>query len=231
MITFIIPTIGRNSLLYTLESLLNQTDTEWNAILVLDGINKKDLNTDLINILNDNRFIIHEIKKMGIGINSAGNVRNYGMSTIKNNDLNTEWFAFLDDDDTIASDYIEVFKNELLMYPFIDVYIYRMINNDNRIIPKLNSINFEICDVGISFIIKYDIYKSGIEFDPDSAEDFLYLNKIRKDGYKIMISPYIKYFVRNFEYDVDKIGKRGFINIFNLLLTFIGYLFLKNDFL
>ena len=44
---------------------------------------------------------------MGVAINNAGNVRNYGMSFVE-----TEWIAFLDDDDIIADDYLEKFYEE-----------------------------------------------------------------------------------------------------------------------
>jgi len=226
MITFIIPSIGRDSLFYSIESLINQTVTEWCAIIVLDGITTNILNDDTLNLLEDERFEVHEIEKMGSNINQAAFVRNYGMS-VANED--SEWLAFLDDDDTIAKDYIEIFRNELLLYPDCDVYIYRMINNDQRIIPDSNTINFKVCDVGISFIIKRTIYKSGLEFELDGAEDFLYLNKIRKAGYKMIISPYIKYYVRNFEYPIDEICKRGLINIINPLLTFMGHLLISKS--
>lgn len=225
MITFIIPSIGRESLIYSIESLLNQTDSEWKALIILDGISINILNNDLMSLLEDERFEVHEIEKIGSNINNAGYVRNYGMSVVED----SEWIAFLDDDDTIASDYIEIFKNEISIYSNIDVYIYRMINNEQRIIPNLDIVNFKICDVGISFIINYKIYKSGIEFDADGAEDYLYLNKIRKASYKMMISPYIKYYVRNFEYEVKDIGKRGMINTTNNLLTFMGYLLMNNE--
>jgi glycosyltransferase involved in cell wall biosynthesis len=224
MITFIIPSIGRESLFYSLESLINQTDPEWQAIIVLDGITVNMLNVDALNLLEDERFEVHEIEKMGSNINQAAFVRNYGMSVVNGD---SDWLAFLDDDDTIAKDYIEIFKNELLLYPECDVYIYRMIDNDQRIIPELNAINFKVCDVGISFIINLNIYKNGLEFELDGAEDFLYLNKIRKAGYKMIISPYIKYYVRNFEYSVAEIGKRGLINIVNPLLTFMGHLLIS----
>lgn len=224
MITFIIPSIGRESLFYSIESIINQTVAEWQAIIVLDGITANMLNIDTLNLLEDERFEVHEIEKMGTNINQAAYVRNYGMSVINDN---TEWIAFLDDDDTIARDYIEIFKNELLLYPNCDVYIYRMINNDQRIIPELNAINFKVCDVGISFIINRSIYKTGLEFELDGAEDFVYLNKIRKAGYKMIISPYVKYYVRNFEYPVAETGKRGLINIVNPLLTFMGHLLIS----
>ena len=40
IITFIIPTIGRTTLTRTVNSLINQTNSEWNAIIIFDGIEK-----------------------------------------------------------------------------------------------------------------------------------------------------------------------------------------------
>ena len=39
-ITFIIPTIGRETLKNSIDSLINQTDHDWNAIIIFDGIKK-----------------------------------------------------------------------------------------------------------------------------------------------------------------------------------------------
>ena len=160
---------------------------------------------------------------MGVSINNAGNVRNYGMSFVE-----TEWIAFLDDDDIIADDYIEKFYEEYESYSNIDVLIFRM-NLGGRIIPKLKTDNFYVCDVGISFIIKKDIFDNGIKFIPDGAEDFMYLDNIRKAGYKMMISPYIKYFVKNFDDIIDNIGNRVFINMNNSFITLIGYSMIMNS--
>jgi glycosyltransferase involved in cell wall biosynthesis len=215
-ITFIIPTIGRNTLVNSLNCLKNQTISKWNAIVIFDGIKS--------NIENyDTRIKIIEVDKMGIGENSAGNVRNYGISLVK-----TKWIAFLDDDDLIDEDYIEIFYKELKLYPSIDVLIFRMDSN-NRIIPKINTDNFYLCDVGISFIIKKDICDNNILFKPDGAEDFLFLNEIRENNYEIMISPYIKYFVKNKNLLKKNIyGNRVFINMDNNIIIFFGYLLLKN---
>jgi glycosyltransferase involved in cell wall biosynthesis len=71
-LTFIIPTIGRPSLKYAIKSLKDQTIQNWNAIIIFDGIKCNIEN-------NDSRIQIIEIEKKGININSAGNVRNYGM--------------------------------------------------------------------------------------------------------------------------------------------------------
>jgi len=218
IITFIIPTIGRESLLYSINSLLNQTIENWYAIIIFDGI-KKNIN------ISDDRIKIIEIDKLGKNINSAGEVRNYGMSLVE-----TEWIGFLDDDDIIADDYLECFYKELMLMNNNDlsVVIFRMKMGD-RIIPKLNTDNFYICDVGISFIVKKDIYDNDIKFIPDGAEDYLYLDLIRKNNYKMVISPYIKYYVREDDCtDIEEniLGNRIYINKKNISskLLLNGYL-------
>ena len=216
IITFIIPTLGRDTLQNSIDSLINQTHSRWNAIIIFDGIKSNIVN-------NDNRIKIIENEKLGLNINSAGLVRNYAMSFV-----NTEWIAFLDDDDIISNDYIETFYDEINTYPETEVLIYRMENN-GRIIPKLDTDNFYICDVGISFIINKKIYNNGLVFEADGAEDYLYLDKIRREKYKIMISPYTKYFVRtnNTNDDID-LGKRIFIN-FNIDFKIMcGYMMIYN---
>jgi len=223
-ITFIIPTIGRNTLNNSIQSLIEQTNKNWKAIIIFDGIKS---NIDKKYLENENIKII-EIEKMGLNQNNAGNVRNYGMSLVE-----TTWIAFLDDDDIISNDYVDLFYKELNINKYnnidLDVIIFRMKIGD-RIIPKLNIDNFYICDVGISFILKKEIYDNGIKFIPDGAEDFLYLDNIRKNGYKMMICPHIKYFVRQTSYQNEKIiGKRVYINLNNnsnkLLLSCYTYFY------
>jgi hypothetical protein len=150
--------------------------------------------------------------------------------------VNTEWIAFLDDDDIIADDYLEIFYKELHLLENenqdIDVMIFRM-KLGNRIIPKLDTDNFYLCDIGISFIMKKIIYDNGIKFIPDGAEDFLYLDMIRNNGYNIIILPYVKYFVKEFDYDSNNelneiIGTRILIKKkyeINPFLLFMGYYF------
>ena len=218
LITFIIPTIGRSTLINSINSLKNQTIKDWCAIIIFDGIS---CNIDI----DDNRIKVLECEKKGVNINSAGEVRNYGMSFVE-----TKWIAFLDDDDIIETDYIEIFYNEINLYNDLDLIIFRM-NDNGRIIPKLKTDNFYLCDVGISFILKKEIYDEGCKFTPDGAEDFLYLDKIRKLGKRIMISPYVKYYVRTSDFLDDKsnnIGNRVFININNNLITMVCYILFFN---
>lgn len=215
-ITFIIPTIGRTTLINSIKSLLNQSINDWNAIIIFDNVTP---NIELNNILEDKRIKIVQTTKLGENINSAGNVRNYGISL-----ANTKWIAFLDDDDIISNDYIEVFYNELKILPDLDVIIFRM-KLGNRYIPQLKVDNFYICDVGISFIIKKKIYDNGLKFVPNSTEDFLYLDQIRSNKYKMVISPYIKYFVRSeSNNDILPKGNRVLINYNSTAcILYIGY--------
>ena len=215
LITFIIPTIGRETLNRTIDSLLNQTVSNWNAIIIFDGITTTTSNIEF----NDSRIIIKGIEKRGLNSNSAGLVRNYGMQFVE-----TEWIAFVDDDDTISYDYVETFIKEIEEYNNIDVIIFRM-QYEDRIIPKLKTDNFYLCDVGISFVIKKYIYENGLKFIPDGAEDFLYLDKIRNNNYEIMISPFIKYYVRNNSViNNENIGNRVFINKNKNYFIFMNYL-------
>lgn len=224
-ITFIIPTIGRNTLIKTIKSLENQTNDNWDAFIIFDGIKS---NIDI----NNSKIKIIEIDKMGVDKNSAGNVRNKGMEYALS--LGTsEWFGFVDDDDTLSNNYVEIFNSEIQSYSYMDVIIMRM-NHDNIILPPLEIDDIYINKVGISFIMKANIFKNELKFIPDMREDFYYLMAIKNNNYKIMISPYITYFVgntNNAEYDSNIIGNRVFININNYFFLFFLFMYLVIIFL
>jgi hypothetical protein len=86
----------------------------------------------------------------------------------------------------------------------------------NDILPELETDNFYVSHVGISFILKNELFKSGFKFVPSSTEDFEYLDLLRKNGKVIMISPYVKYFVNGPPIDNNNCetvyGKRIFVN-------------------
>jgi len=214
-ITFIIPTIGRKTLKNTLISLQNQTIENWKAILIFD-----DCDININNI--DDRIKIVRCNKLGSNINNAGLVRNYGIEL-----AHTKWIAFLDDDDVIDETYLEKFYEELELNNGFDVLIFRM-NLCGRVIPSIYTDNFYINDVGISFVMKKEIFDNGIKFIPDAAEDFLLLNKIRKNNYKMIISPNVMYYVENSVHDSSIIGNRVFINYNNNFHTLFNYLLLHH---
>ena len=185
MITFIIPTIGRKTLERTLKSIETQTNDNWKAIVIFDGVHPTVTTTNP-------RITILETRKLGEGKNSAGNVRNYGMKF-----ADTEWIGFVDDDDVISPDFVDTFYAEINEFPSIDVVIFRMYrHSDQRILPTLQTKNFIKSQVGISFVIKTDLFRNGYTFTPGKCEDYALLNKLRRNGVRIMISPFVTYFVR-----------------------------------
>jgi hypothetical protein len=187
-ITFIIPTIGRYSIIKTIESLFRQTDNNWNCIIVCDGIS---LNSEIQNTINnDIRISVITIEKTGI-CNNAGTVRNRGIELVK-----TEWVGFVDDDDELSPLYVETFISNIYEDNLLKCIIFRMMYSDNGIFPYKNHTNFIKERVGISFCYSMELVKQGLKFVSDDLEDFKLLDEIRSKGHKILMSNKICYFVR-----------------------------------
>lgn len=187
-ITFIIPSIGRDTLSFSIESLLKQNNPKWKCIVIFDGIEKNIA-------IKDERIQYFEIEKTKGVINQASDVRNYGIQK-----ANTEWIAFLDDDDTITDDYVEIFYQEQKIFDF-DIYIFRMLM-DKRIIPAYDCFDIKAADVGISFVCHRKIFDI-ISFENSHTEDFDFLNKASIKKCKIIISNTIKYFVKKNICDIE----------------------------
>jgi len=186
-ITFIIPTIGRITLLDAINSLIEQDDPNWKAIIIFDGIEK--------NIeINDDRITIVEINKQ----NNAGLVRNIGFQYVKD----SEWIGFLDDDDYLSNNYISRLKEEININNTIEVCIFRMSYPNKFILPMATDRNIIRNRVGISFAIKKYISES-IFFKDSYYEDFYYLKELQMKKYKILISSYVCYFIRSKPYDCN----------------------------
>lgn len=200
-VTFIIPTVGRETLDLTITSLIEQTNPNWNAIIVFDGI---EPNIKCV----DPRIKIMQCEKIGEGVNSAGNVRNYAVQHVE-----TEWIAFVDDDDTVSNDYVECLFEEAAKNLELDVIVFRMIYKNNMILPPLDCTTLILCSVGISFSLKTKIMKEdNILFIPSNCEDFNLLDRIRENNYKMIIHPCSKYFVRSIPRPVGEEGVRANIN-------------------
>lgn len=206
MLTFIIPSIGRKTLINTIESLKNQTNKNFKCIIIFDGI-KPNIK------LEDKRFLITSCEKKGENKNNSGLVRNIGIEL-----SNTNWIAFVDDDDILTTDYVEKFYIEINLKPNLKTIIFRMVgiyNNVYKIFPKVADNNFIRNNVGISFAIHKDIYfNQKIKFKNSSTEDFYLLDDIRKNKDNLMvISPYITYIIRNIKQKyIYKNLKRIYIN-------------------
>lgn len=190
-ICFIIPSIGREHLSRALRSLQKQTDTEWNAIVVYDGMNYKAPHgfEDDLRI----QFENSPAKK------SAGLTRNFAMQNLR-----YDWFAFLDDDDKVREDYVEKLREEINRFPEVKTVIWR-INYNEDIVPDPGSMDFRIGRVGIAFAIHRSVYHYyGLYFKNQYAEDFDLLDRIRKRGLPMVISPYVVYAVREVDFNFHR---------------------------
>jgi hypothetical protein len=186
IITFIIPTIGRESLILTLNSLFSQTNENWNALIIFDNVGSNiKVNDSRVNILEyKNRKFKYE--------NNAGHVRNFGLNHVK-----TQWVGFVDDDDTIDKHYIINLENDKERHPTVDCVIFRMVDKQ-IILPEIDDKMFYKNFVGISFAINYKVYKeTKIKFKSELCEDFKFLDEIRRNKLKILISKHINYYVKN----------------------------------
>jgi hypothetical protein len=198
-ITFIIPTIGRHSLIDTIDSLYKLNSEDWRAIIVFDCIGNNIIINNLyeeitkidihnkIKIIENDKHIGNQSKR-----NSAGLVRNIGIATI---DFLTEWIGFVDDDDTLSPYYINNLKTEIKITPDIELCIFRMIYENGFVLPGKYDRNLLRGKVGISFALKYDLTLKYL-FTNNPFEDFIYLKTIQTAGIKILISSFISYYVR-----------------------------------
>ncbi len=203
----VIPSKGRATLERTVRSLSAQTNPQWNAFIVFDGVDNPLPEL----IASESRITVFKIPKAGRA-NHGGLVRNYGLERVK-----TAWAGFVDDDDTLGPDYVEKFFQELKTTADVKCIIFRMYTADSgerTVLPNLNQTDFSKDEVGISFAMHRDLFASRqpILFVPGGAEDFVILDKIRTVHHKMVISPFVTYFVRQDPITEVPIGPRALIN-------------------
>ena len=194
--------MGRETLLDTIQSLKNLSIPKWKAIIIFDGIKN---NFDI----KDTRIKIIEVEKKKGETNlgsRAGLVRNIAFDFVE-----TEWIGFVDDDDYLYPNYIQCLKKEIAQNENIDVCLFRMAFDNNFILPSIYDISINKGRCGISFAVKKDVATDN-KFENSNYEDYYFLKKLEYKGYKIVISPYITYFVRIEPYDCTKCNSRIYIN-------------------
>lgn len=187
MITFVIPSIGRESLSKTLSSLVQQTNQDWKAIVGLDGLRLEEVTID---IPLDERIEIIELEKAGkIGKKHGvgGEVRNSIIHRIEDGII-----AFVDDDDTLDKHYVEKIY-EHFEDQRVDCLVLRAIHPNGFVMPPVGMRQLRLGKVGISFAVKkHFLLKHDLFFEPSEAEDFDLLRRISLKG-KIKLSDYIGY--------------------------------------
>lgn len=98
-ISIIVPIYNREQWLSDcLDSILAQTFTNWECILVDDGSTDNSLNIAQEYAANDGRFIVFSQENQGVSA-----ARNLGLDHAQG-----KWVTFVDSDDEIAPDYLEI---------------------------------------------------------------------------------------------------------------------------
>lgn len=202
IVTFIIPSKGRNTLNDTISSIYWQDDPRWEALIVFDGPQPQYDSSCPYRC--DPRIKIYTTPKIGQQ-NFAASLRNYGMMKAC-----TDWIAFVDDDDLLSTDYVTRLVEEIRMDSQLEAVIFRMsgfYSNALRILPHPEDSMFRKYNVGISFSIKRDLFKAGFWFQPSPTEDFDLLERIWEAKKRMVISPYITYYVRRVRPTGANVGK------------------------
>ena len=183
IITFIIPSIARLTLLRTIESLKNQTDPNWRSIITYDGVDGPDFDDERITIIKSPKIGLEGPKN-----GQSGLVRNIGIKQSK-----TPWIGFLDDDDTIHPDYVNKLKNS---YEDKDFVVWRMKYENGLILPPINEHTLNFTKVGISFCYRQTLGQ--ILFDKNrDGEDFDFLMKLKNLTNKWTVTEEVYYNVRH----------------------------------
>jgi glycosyltransferase involved in cell wall biosynthesis len=106
-VSIILPTYNRAGLIMeTIESILNQTYSNWELIIVDDG--SDDNTEELINQTKDERIKLYKAGRIGL----VGKIKNIGIEK-----ANGELIAFIDSDDLWAETKLEKQINALQQYP------------------------------------------------------------------------------------------------------------------
>ena len=187
-VSFIIPTLGRMSLYNTLESLSNQTDGDWDAIVVADSAweGYKGLFSSRITCIESNQT------------GSAGLLRNEGIAQASG-----EWIAFVDDDDVLQPEYVEHLREHAGDYPSADVVVFRMLHPIYGVLPPEQMPLIKQGLVGISYAVKAHVKPqfvkenvvSNIDTRLNTHEDIELLLELRNKGHEVYVSPHCDYLV------------------------------------
>lgn len=181
-VTFIIPSINRESLTRTINSLLKQTNNNWEAIVIYDGVEGQEFNDERITTITiDKTGVIGQVH------GEAGLVRNVGIRQ-----ATTEWIAFLDDDDSINPNYVETL---LFKYNSYDWVLWKMKYQNGLVLPINNQLVFG--NVGISFAYKKDKFSDLLFKNNRNGEDFDFVKELETKSKNYIITEEVYYNVNH----------------------------------
>lgn len=181
--TFIVPTLGRDTLERTLRSLSAQTEPSWQALVIADCV--ENFAPPRI----DDRIYFVNLKTRHGGGNQSGLVRNHGLTNAAG-----QWLCFVDDDDSLDPHYLEWLKEE---GPEKDIVVFRMrCGPGGFILPPNNELHSG--SVGISFAIRRSFQKEkDVWFPNNPQEDWIVLSNAIGAGARVKVSERVAYLVRH----------------------------------
>jgi glycosyltransferase involved in cell wall biosynthesis len=176
LVTFIIPSLNRPTLIRAIKSLESQINHDWRCIIVFDGLDKD------LKIPSSKEIKIKVMKTEKLG--DAGLVRNVALPFVE-----TDWIAFLDDDDIVKPTYVEKLKYYVRReHNRIDAVHFSIERSDGSLEPALNQCVGMSCG-GISYAVKTSfVLKNNIIFDAGFGEDKRFFEQCKKKG-----KPFITY--------------------------------------
>lgn len=193
IVTFVIPSIGRNTVEHTVLSLRRLTYPLWHAIVGFDALTDEQVST--LRFPDDDRITTVNLpEKAGGGRNFGGGTRNQLFGRIS-----TPWLAFVDDDDSVRPDYLDRLNEARAAHPTARCVVFRMSYDpqDTKVLPPLGTVVPVKNKVGISFAVAKSLLDDlGLRFVNGPTEDFDLLNRIHAAGEPIVFSPHIVYNVR-----------------------------------
>lgn len=189
-IAIIVPTICRASLLGTLLSLSEQSDKDFDVILVRD----KDI--DLAPILHDWFPNLIRLEGPKLGKKWGGSARNVGIEYAVGK---YDWIGFADDDDFLHKHYVQWLKQTIEKQPDIDALVFRCRGNFDHlpphyVIPEAWRNTMEVGAVGNTFAVR--VRPTIPRYNDSSLEDLNFLRDCKAAGYAVWFSNYLAYGVR-----------------------------------
>jgi len=192
-VTFVIPSLATKFLPNAINSLRDQTDPRWIAIVGFDHREPTIEPDEKISVFKHTGYsakgddCIYCIEGLKSG---AGPVRNSCVAK-----ATTDWVAFLDEDDIVTPDYVEKLASES---EGNDAVSFRMLfTHGSWLAPHTATVdNFTHGSIGISFACRRSIFEK-CHFTRGRGEDFRMLRDIRTAGFRIKISNYLTYLIRH----------------------------------
>lgn len=199
IITIITPTLNRPSLDRAVDSVMNQTNSDWRMVIVGDGCMPASYDDPRITSV------------YGPPFHNQSLTRNFALRRIPSaRETNwDDWVGFLDDDDILEPEYIDqIYRNK----DHADALIFRMLlpkntrNDPDRLIPletQINNKELKYGHIGISYAIKQEIFKVfqftayGVPYIENCAnEDYNLIKELQNEGYRIKFLNYHGYTVK-----------------------------------